>query len=215
MTAFFSINLALLTSVLLTPAHCYDCYDKKCQGTGDFSDVCIDCDQRYNRCVTDRWGSGFPECRPGPGGEGVSCKDGTYYCYANKDGEAYCGYASSRSNWVIYGPCLGGGVVLILIIFCLCCRLQRPVNQHTVIVQPPGDLPYNYPWVVQTSGSVPPLQQPPYYGATAEYNGHPAPAYTEPQTSNQYYGDPPPYTAFVPTAPPHDELIENSLYPSI
>ena len=92
---------------------------------------------------------------------------------------------------MIIGPCLAGGVVLIIIImFCIFCRL--PVNEDTVNIQP-GDMP-------------------PQYGATGENNSDPAPAYTEPQKSNQYSEEPPPYPAIAPTAPPNDE---NSLYPSI
>lgn len=194
--------------------YCYDCYNQKCRGAGGFSDTYIDCDQEKNRCDSLPWEDGYPVCRPGSPGAGVYCRDGTDYCYADEDGVAYCDSSSDTEYWVIIGPCIGGGVLLIIGMICCCTRLNRPVT-HTFIIQPGSGGQYhdNQPWVVHAGTAQPVLLQKPgepNYGATSATKFGVTTHGDYPGASSD---EPPPYEQPLPSAPADNEY--NDIYPSI
>ena len=127
------LNVLVLLVSLLVDVSCYDCYDQKCGGSGQYIDTYISCDQSMNTCTTSYYG--YPECEySSSGGNGVWCGDNFYCSYWSNDGDAYCSY---YDNYDYVYPIVGCSILVFIITGCcvFCCRRRRRrAAQQTVII---------------------------------------------------------------------------------
>ena len=155
------LNVLVLLASLLASVSCYDCYDQKCGGSGQYSDTYISCDQIVNTCTTNYYG--YPECEYSSyGGNGVFCSSDNFHCsHYSYNGAAYCSY---YDNYDYVYPIVGCSILVFIITACcvFCCRRRRRrTAQQTVIITQTTTTPQVRPVIQNINVTAPPRN----YGA--------------------------------------------------
>lgn len=116
----------------------YSCYDTKCRGIFDNSNVTVDCSQDMGYCLIDP--NGLPRCvlDSTMRGNGIMCT-GTFTCGSDKLGAAYCKSLKHLVGvWVVVGVALAV-VVVVVTVFVVKrrARIQR-TDDKQYLLSPSG-----------------------------------------------------------------------------